>query len=110
MILHIGNDIELEYKFTFRSDLIYENIMNESFKGDTEQSWIVMFYSTYLALSNNFDMTLEDFIEKLDEKPESLYEFVAYYSKVMTNQMNLIPKDKEQDSKKKVKKQTKQKK
>lgn len=106
MILHIGNNIEIEYKFTFKSDLIYENIMDESFQGKTEQSWIVMFYSTYLALSNDFDMTLDEFIEKLDEKPEGLYEFIAYYSKVVTNQIALLPKDKKQDSKKKVNKKS----
>lgn len=109
MRVNLG-DLSFDWKFKFLSDMLYENIQGQSFKGDTESAWIVYFYCNFLAITENYDVTLEDFLKVLDENPASLYEFISYYTKYQTNMMNLIPKDEKQDSKKKVKKQTKQKK
>ena len=109
MTIHFDGK-EIEYHFNFRADMLFENIMEKSFSGQTETEWLVFWYCNYLSLTNDYELSLDDFISKLDQDPISLYEFIGFYSKVMTNQMNLIPKDKEQDSKKKVKKQTKSKK
>lgn len=105
----IINNREVELRFSFKSDLIFESIQNHSFKGDTETDWVVYFYSTYLALTEDLDCNLDDFIKFLDEQPENLYAFIAWYTKVMTNQMALLPKG-EDDKKKVGKKKSKQKK
>lgn len=101
---------EVEFKWSFKIDLIFEQIQNHSFKGDNETDWIIHFYAAYLCCSNDFETDLETFISYLDEEPANFYAYIAWYSKLMTAQMSLIPKDEKQDSKKKVNKKTKQKK
>ncbi len=90
------NDREIELRFTFRADMIYENIMQKSFKAQTETEWIVYFYSTYLAITDDTDLGLDDFILKLDESPKVLYDFIQWYVDFQSNNMKLIPKEKEE--------------
>lgn len=90
------NDREIELRFTFRADMIYENIMQKSFKAQTETEWIVYFYSTYLAITDDTDLGLDDFILKLDESPKVLYDFIQWYVDFQINNMKLIPKEKEE--------------
>lgn len=90
------NDREIELRFTFRADMIYENIMQKSFKAQTETEWIVYFYSTYLAITDDTDLGLDDFILKLDENPKVLYDFIQWYVDFQSNNMKLIPKEKEE--------------
>ena len=90
------NDKEIELRFTFRADMIYENIMQKSFKAQTETEWIVYFYSTYLAITDDTDLGLDDFILKLDENPKLLYDFIQWYVDFQSNNMKLIPKEKEE--------------
>lgn len=90
------NDKEIELRFTFRADMIYENIMQKSFKAQTETEWIVYFYSTYLAITDDTDLGLDDFILKLDESPKVLYDFIQWYVDFQNNNMKLIPKEKEE--------------
>ncbi len=90
------NDREIELRFTFRADMIYENIMQKSFKAQTETEWIVYFYSTYLAITDDTDFGLDDFILKLDESPKVLYDFIQWYVDFQSNNMKLIPKEKDE--------------
>ncbi len=90
------NDKEIELRFTFRADMIYENIMQKSFKAQTETEWIVYFYSTYLAITDDTDLGLDDFILKLDESPKVLYDFIQWYVDFQSNNMKLIPKEKDE--------------
>ncbi len=90
------NDKEIELRFTFRADMIYENIMQKSFKAQTETEWLVYFYSTYLAITDDTDLGLDDFILKLDENPKLLYDFIQWYVDFQSNNMKLIPKEKDE--------------
>lgn len=90
------NDREIELRFTFRADMIYENIMQKSFKAQTETEWLVYFYSTYLAITDDTDLGLDDFILKLDENPKLLYDFIQWYVDFQSNNMKLIPKEKDE--------------
>lgn len=98
---------EVEFKFKFLADIIFEQIQGHSFKADSESDWIIYFYSSYLANSEDYETDLETFISYLDEDPANFYAFVGWYTKIMTNQMSLISKDKEQDKKKVTKKKQK---
>lgn len=90
------NDKEIELRFSFRADMIYENIMQKSFKAQTETEWFVYFYSTYLAITDDTDLGLDDFILKLDENPKLLYDFIQWYVDFQSNNMKLIPKEKDE--------------
>ena len=100
MRVNLG-DLSFDWKFKFLSDILYEDIIEKSFKGDSEKSWLIYFYCNFLACTENYEVTLEDFLKVLDENPAALYEFISYYTKYQTNMMNLIPKDEKQDSDKK---------
>jgi hypothetical protein len=107
MRVNLG-ELSFDWKFKFLSDILYEDITEKSFKGDTEKSWLIYFYCNFLACTENYEVTLEDFLKVLDENPAALYEFISFYTKYQTNMMNLMPKDKEQ-YKKKVNKKKKSK-
>lgn len=83
-----GKDFEL--KFTFRADMIFENIYEKSFTGKTETEWIIYMYSTYLALADDTEVSLEEFVKWLDENPNSLLDFIAWYSKTQENNLKLM--------------------
>ena len=67
------NDKEIELRFSFRADMIYENIQGKSFTAQTETEWLVYFYSTYLAITDDTDLTFDDCVKLLDEKPTVLF-------------------------------------
>ena len=67
------NDREIELRFTFRADMIYENIQNKSFTAQTETEWLVYFYSTYLAITDDTDLSFDDCLLKLDNDPTVLF-------------------------------------
>ena len=95
---------DVEFKFKFLSDIIFEQIQGHSFKADSEGDWIIYFYSSYLANSEDYETDLETFISYLDEDPANFYAFIAWYTKIMTNQMkmiNQVESDKKKVSKKK---------
>ena len=104
------NGKQIEYRFNFRADMIYENVMNKSFKGETETEWIVFFWCNYLSLTNDYDMTLDEFIDILDKDTVPLWEFISFYTKTMVNQNKLIPNEDETGKKKVRTKKTKTKK
>ena len=69
------NDKEITLKHTFRSFIIYENITKKSFefKGLTEI--LIYFYSTIMASDKELDLSFDDFIEWLDDNPQSIQDF-----------------------------------
>lgn len=94
------NNKEIELRFSFRADMIYENIQNKSFGAQTETEWIVYFYSTYLAITDDTDLSFDDCVKLLDEDPLVLFQFIKWYVDFQQNNLKLIPKDKEEDEKK----------
>ena len=72
------NDKEIQLKYSFRSMMIYENIAKKSFepKGITE--FILLFYSMIMASDKDFEMSLEGFIDWLDEQPKVLEEYIKW--------------------------------
>ena len=72
------NDKEIQLKYSFRAMMIYENIAQKSFepKGITE--FILLFYSMIMASDKDFEMSLEEFIDWLDEQPKVLEEYIKW--------------------------------
>lgn len=90
------NDREIELRFSFRADMIYENIMGKSFTAKTETEWLVYFYSTYLNITDDTDLSFDDCLLLLDKKPKVLYDFIQWYVDFQSNNMKLIPKEKDE--------------
>lgn len=91
------NNREIELEFMFQSDMIYENIQKSSFKAQTETEWIVYFYSTYLALTNDTELDFDTCVKRLNEAPGVLFQFIKWYTTYQANVMKLISKDATQE-------------
>ena len=90
------NNKEIELKYSFRAMMIFEKITGESFnpKGITEI--MVYFYSTILASDRDIALTFEDFMEWIDEQPQTLNDFSEWLTKIVLK--NKIFSDKEETS------------
>jgi hypothetical protein len=100
------NNQEVELRFSFLSDMIYENIMEKSFSAKNQTEWIYYMFSTYIALSGDRDFRIEDFIEELNGKPQELFTFVEWY---LLQQQQIINLGKDLTSTVKKKKVTRKK-
>ena len=67
-------------KLGFKAMLIYENINNETFKGNSTADMLIAFYSSLVA-NNEITDTFDEVCEWLDDNPEALTEFVGIVAK-----------------------------
>lgn len=82
MIVNIkGNEIELRY--SFRSMMIYEKIVGESFQPNGITEIIVYLYSTILSSKKGIDLSFDDFVDWLDENPNAINDFNDWLLSVM---------------------------
>lgn len=103
------NGQEVDIKFKFRSEILFEEVNGKSFTGETISDWLLYFYCTVIANTSDDFIKYDEFVEWLDENPDLLFEFIQWYTEY---QSGIIEKRKtkiEADLKKKVKKTTKKK-
>ena len=75
------NEKEIELKYTFRSMMIYENIMGTSFNPKGISEVIIYFYSTIIASSKE-PIVYDDYLDWLDENPNELANFNTWLADV----------------------------
>lgn len=100
------NEKEVELKFNFKAELIYEEIAKKSFDGQTTTAWINMFYSSIVANGGDGTVGYKDYIEWLNANPDIFYEFVAWYSETMASISALTQLSTEDEKKAKGKRGT----
>ena len=76
-------DREITLKYTFRSMMIYEGIMKQSFTPNGITEIIVYFYSTVLASSKGMDLSFDEFMDYLDENPNMINDFNVWLMSVL---------------------------
>lgn len=76
-----GKDVTMRY--SMRSMMIYENIMQQNFnpKGITEI--LTFFYCCVLASCKDINLTFDEFIDWIDENPEAIVEFNEWLASVV---------------------------
>ena len=83
--------------------MLYENITNKSFqpKGITEM--IIFFYATYMACDKESSISLDEFIEWLDEHPTMINEFSNWLAGIVktNNELSAKVEDGEGENEKK---------
>lgn len=89
-------DAEVELKYKFRSEILFEDVMERTFQGKTVQDWVMYFYCTVVANTSDGFAGYEEFLSWLDEKPETLYEFIDWYAE---QQAGIVKKRQEQVAK-----------
>lgn len=76
-------DKELNLKYSFRSMMIYEKITGVSFNPRGITEIIVYFYSTILASDKDIALTLDEFVDWIDEHPNMLNDFSVWMTSII---------------------------
>lgn len=69
---------EIELKYSIRALLIFENITGESFKGDTLEQMVTLFYSIVLSSTKDFTINFDEFLDEIDNNPELLKQYTEW--------------------------------
>lgn len=79
------NDKEITLKYSLRAMMMYENVTNKTLNplGITEV--VTFFYCVVLASSKDYSLSFEDFMDWLDENPDTLKEFGEWLQATFTN-------------------------
>lgn len=101
------NGNEIEVKQTFRAHIIYEQITGQTFSPKNVTDIITFFYSSVMASNTDLTLDFNDFIDWLDENPNTLTDFISFLTENDKRQQALSPK---QDEKTTVKQPAKKKK
>lgn len=75
-------DKTITLKYSFRSMIIYEKIMNESFKPHGVTQLVVYFYSVVMASSEGLSLTYDEWMDYLDANPKALSDFSLWLQSV----------------------------
>lgn len=100
-------DTEVNIKQTFRSHIIYEQITGNTFSPKNVTDIITFFYSTVMACNPEITIDFNEFLDWLDENPNTLTDFISFLTENDKRQQALSPK---QDEKATVKQPAKKKK
>ena len=65
----------------------------------TETDWLFFFYTYYLQLTQDFELSFDDFLLLLNEKPWYLPQFVKWYTDWYDNNMKFIQEDEDKSKK-----------
>lgn len=69
------NEIEYDVKYSFRAHMVYENSTNKTYPNNTITDLIIFFYCCLLASNKDISLSMDEFIDYLDENPDKLTEF-----------------------------------
>lgn len=90
MVITIENK-EITLKYSFKGYMIYEQLMEESFKPTGMKEIITLFYSMCMASCKDLTITFDSFIDWLDENPKMLGDFSTWISSNITRDNELSP-------------------
>lgn len=88
-------DTEVKVRQTFRSHIIYEQITGNTFSPKNVTDIITFLYSTVMACNPEITIDFNEFLDWLDENPDTLAEFVAFLTDNDKRQQAIAPKAKE---------------
>ena len=86
-----GNTVSLKY--SFRALMIYENITQKSFNPQGLTDVVTFFFSVVVASAKDTTLSFDDFIEWLDDNPESLNQFSQWLTDVYNHQVGITNKE-----------------
>ena len=86
------NGKTISLKYSLRAMMMYENITGGTLTPSSLTDVITFFYCVVLASSMDYSLQMEQFIDWLDEHPDTLNEFGEWLQVVVTNQ-NKLKKD-----------------
>lgn len=96
---------EITLKFSFRSDMLFEDAVGHSFTAQSESEWLQYMFCTLIALTKDESMKFDEFLDWISDHPTVFYDFIEWYSDYQQSVMTLRKKaepEAEPKSKKKV--------
>lgn len=78
------NNKDVEMQFHFATELLYEQIQEKTFTGQTTTDWIIYFFCTVISCTEDGFIAYPDFLKWLDEHPTEFYSFIEWYSDYVT--------------------------
>lgn len=97
------NEKTYTLKYSFRSLIIYENIAGKSFQPQNLTDILVFFYSCLLASGHDAALSWDDFMDYIDDNPESVNDFSDWLTAQFTKNNVLTPDTEVKETKKKKK-------
>ena len=79
------NDKEITLKYSLRAMMMYENVTNKTLNPSGITEVVTFFYCVVLASSKDYSLSFEDFMDWLDENPDTLKEFGEWLQAIFTN-------------------------
>ena len=79
------NDKEITLKYSLRAMMMYENVTNKTLNPSGITEVVTFFYCVVLASSKDYSLSSEDFMDWLDENPDTLKEFGEWLQATFTN-------------------------
>ena len=84
-------DKEIELKNSLRSMIMYENITEKTFSPENITDIIIYMFCVVLSSSNDYSLTLDEFIDYIDNNPNVFDEFGKWLTDV-ANTNNVLKK------------------
>jgi len=84
-------DKEIELKNSLRSMIMYENITEKTFNPENITDIIIYMFCVVLSSSNDYSLTLDEFIDYVDNNPDIFNEFGKWLTDV-ANTNNVLKK------------------
>lgn len=78
-------DKEITLKYSLRAMMMYENVTNKTLNPSGITEVVTFFYCVVLASSKDYSLSFEDFMDWLDENPDTLKEFGEWLQATFTN-------------------------
>ena len=73
-------DREVELRYSLRIYMVFESMVNRAFNPNLTSDAIMLFLAAILSSDPNCDIDLDELIDKIDEEPMLLDDFIKWYS------------------------------
>lgn len=85
---------EIELKYSMRSLIYFENIMNKAFdpQNVTTMDLTVLFLATLLASDKTLQLTFDELIDAIDETPQIFVDYTTWFVEEIAKQ-NMLSQD-----------------
>lgn len=83
------NKKKITLKYTLRAMMMYENMTQKSFSPNTITDVITFMYCVVVASSKDYSLTFDQFIDYIDEHPETMTKFAEWIQDTSNVQADL---------------------
>lgn len=102
------NDKEVKLKYSFRSLMVYEQILGKTFEPKGILEILTFMYSVIITSDKELQFTYDEFLDMIDEDPGLIKEFSEWLTGAVQRNSSLMAQNVSDDDKKQAQKTKKQ--